>query len=511
MLDMTSLKPDQLTCCGALVALVTAAVLGGCIKHPVEDAPAVEIVEVSRVFPTRLEKDVDILFVIDNSVSMASEQKNLARNFPRLIEALRTDKLAGMIPNVHIGVVSTDLGAGNFTVLQHCETPGGDAGRLQNKPRIAGCTPPKDAWISYVEGKTNIPAGAQDPVERVKEAFSCIAELGTTGCGFEQPLEAARKALDPKLNANPGFLRKDAYLAIVLITDEDDCSSKKPQLYDPNPASFSTLGPSLDFRCFEYGVQCDVNGQQPGTRTNCRPGFDWLHDVDGYVEFFKGLKPPGRVIFSVIAGPTDEVRVISTAQGAEVAKSCRFGNDAEAVPAIRIKAVSDAFDTRGQFSTICTGDFGPALERLGELIVANLHNCIEAPLLTYAGNVACQHGEALGTDTLGQPVSCQEGCLHAADCVVREVPFSSDHPTQDLPRCSPDKFNNTADRDCGGLCPCWRVITKDTCQRGGSAPGYALEILRRGEAPPGTYLTTKCQSSSSGWGSPELASKPQCH
>ncbi|MCK5797977.1 MAG: hypothetical protein KAI47_12365, partial [Deltaproteobacteria bacterium] len=42
-------------------------------------------------YPQNVQKDVDLLFVVDNSGSMAEHQKNLVANFPKLIEALRTD------------------------------------------------------------------------------------------------------------------------------------------------------------------------------------------------------------------------------------------------------------------------------------------------------------------------------------------------------------------------------------------------------------------------------------
>jgi hypothetical protein len=46
-------------------------------------------------FPQTFEKEVDLLFVIDNSTSMEQEQKNLADQFPLLIEGLRSPKLGG--------------------------------------------------------------------------------------------------------------------------------------------------------------------------------------------------------------------------------------------------------------------------------------------------------------------------------------------------------------------------------------------------------------------------------
>jgi hypothetical protein len=67
--------------------------------------------------------EVDILFMVDNSNSMEEEQINLTQNFGRLIDALRSPKLGGpgcsptnrqacKLPNLRIGVISSDLGAG---------------------------------------------------------------------------------------------------------------------------------------------------------------------------------------------------------------------------------------------------------------------------------------------------------------------------------------------------------------------------------------------------------------
>jgi hypothetical protein len=63
----------------------------------------------------------------------------------------------------------------------------------------------------------------------VAGAFSCIAQLGPDGCGYEQSLEAMYRALDPAVN--PGFIRDDAALAVLFITDEDDCSARDTSLY----------------------------------------------------------------------------------------------------------------------------------------------------------------------------------------------------------------------------------------------------------------------------------------
>jgi len=318
-------------------------------------------------------KDVDVLFVVDNSNSMAEEQQNLAQNFPKLMQKLDQ---AGL--DYHVGVVSSDLGAGAYG-LPSCETAGGDGGKLWNKVMVAGCTPPSDPWISKVGGAANVPGGD------VASAFSCIAQIGTGGCGFENTLESARRALDPKLNVNPGFVRQNAALAVVLITDEDDCSAQKPELYDPSQSMpTNPLGPLTSFRCFEFGVKCDINDRtQIGPRQSCQPDYDWLHKVDDYSKYFLGLKPAGRMVLAAIAGPDQPVAVGVDGPNPTLQPSCQSAQG-KAAPAIRIKALTDAMGSAGYFNTgkdgsgastpvnICSSDFSPALSFLGDLLTTKI-------------------------------------------------------------------------------------------------------------------------------------------
>ena len=311
--------------------------------------------------------DVDVLFVVDNSNSMEQEQKNLTANFPKLMDALLQAKM-----DFRVGVTTTDLGAGNYN-LPSCETAGGDKGKLTNKAQVAGCTPPKDAWISYDNGTTNIP-GAGDPKQKAKDAFSCIANVGVGGCGFEQPLEAARRALDPKVNTNPNFVRKEAGLAVVFITDEDDCSAKKDALYDPSQQGLTDpLGPLTSFRCFEFGMTCDVNDRsKTGPRKNCKPSSNaYMNKVSDYATFFKALKPAGNTVVSAISGPTNLVEVALNGSFPTLKPSCQSAAGF-AVPAIRIKALTDSFGKRGSFHSICTNDFSPALKAVGDLVTTQV-------------------------------------------------------------------------------------------------------------------------------------------
>jgi hypothetical protein len=98
------------------------------------------------------------------------------------------------------------------------------------------------------------------------------------------------------------------------------------------------------------------------------------------------LKPEGKLVVSLIAGPATPVTVGVAArvgpqggEGPNLEPSCMSrhvssDDDNEAFPAIRLKAFADAFGPdRSSFTTICPygaeADFTPALEQLGDLVV----------------------------------------------------------------------------------------------------------------------------------------------
>ena len=166
-------------------------------------------------------RNVDLLFLIDDSSSMKLSQDNLRRNFPAFMTALKN--LPGGLPNVHIAIASSDMGAGDGSI-GGCDATSKN-GIFQYAPRgdcaatglAAGAT-----FISDVNGVRNYTGNLED-------VFTCMAALGEDGCGFEHQFAAITRALGADGQAPPvenqGFLRPDAYLAIVMITNEDDCSA----------------------------------------------------------------------------------------------------------------------------------------------------------------------------------------------------------------------------------------------------------------------------------------------
>ena len=170
----------------------------------------------------KINNDLDILFMIDDSSSMTAMQQKLLAQLPTFMNVLEGLPVA---PNLHVAVVSSDMGAKSDATLDSC-TPLGDQGKFFSQPEgtcLATTLTPGDTFISDVDGVSNF----TDPIASV---FQCIGLLGATGCGFEHQLASIDRALGadglgPPPSTNAGFLRPDAYLGIVMLTNEDDCSA----------------------------------------------------------------------------------------------------------------------------------------------------------------------------------------------------------------------------------------------------------------------------------------------
>src|SRR6185503_11912493 len=154
----------------------------------------------------------------------------------------------------------------------------------------------------------------------ITAVFQCIAPIGATGCGFEQQLRSMARGLGadgfmPPAE-NQGFLRPEAYLGIIFITNEDDCSAANNGFYDvaSNANIASGLGPPGNFRCSEFGHLCD--GMPPSrnaptgavtdvvTYNNCVSSENQgqLIPVSAFAAGVKSLKPDpaGQILVASI-------------------------------------------------------------------------------------------------------------------------------------------------------------------------------------------------------------------
>lgn len=153
-------------------------------------------------------RKLDLLIVMDDSGSMAENQQDFAMEFAALTEFATQRGV-----DWRIAVTTTDTDA--------CTTagPNGRFVPLGGVPKVL--TP-------------NTPDLAR--------TFATNVTPGTSGCGTEEGLEAAVRALTPPRSTsdNVGFLRSDAALSVLIVSDENDYSGTEPML--PPPFGSRTLG-----------------------------------------------------------------------------------------------------------------------------------------------------------------------------------------------------------------------------------------------------------------------------
>src|SRR5512138_2421462 len=132
-----------------------------------------------KTFQQSINRNVDMLFLIDDSSSMRLSQANLERNFPTFMTTLRGMPGGPGLPNLHVAVISSDMGAGDGSVAS-CDSTGGKNGIFQYTPRGSCAASPLQAGNTYIIDS----GGQKNYTGAIEDAFTCIAALGETGCGF---------------------------------------------------------------------------------------------------------------------------------------------------------------------------------------------------------------------------------------------------------------------------------------------------------------------------------------
>jgi hypothetical protein len=272
---------------------------------------------------------IDFLFVIDNSGSMGPAQAALAHGLDTLVAGL--DAADGV--SYRIGVTTTDNGN------PLCGSTGPEAGRLQ----LTSCrerqnefifpNPPTDAtevacldicpldeipvvatavegdpelrprpWIEGGAGGTNL-----DGVS-VADALRCVMPQGIAGCGFESPLESSYKALLRSQQVSDGqfgFMRPDAHLVVVFVTDETDCSYTNEAesifynndqdgnevFWEPAPGGVMETDSPTSAVCWNAGIECTG---EPGTNE-----YDECHAANKSIDGVVGVSDDDAVLYPI--------------------------------------------------------------------------------------------------------------------------------------------------------------------------------------------------------------------
>lgn len=219
----------------AIIPAVLAA-LSGCASCDSVPAAAVNDCNPQIVVSAR----TDILFIIDDSGSMAGEQAELAANLSDFIEALLTTSAVNL--DLHVGVTNTSVtnyvggaaqyGANNaagaaFPGIANTPYPAGALVAILQDPEGVGSAGRFNwAFDPFVSTSTWRGLRILSNGPTLGADFKANALQGDWGNGKEQPLAALRLALEKSGpgGVNAGFRRPGARLAVVIITDEDDCS-----------------------------------------------------------------------------------------------------------------------------------------------------------------------------------------------------------------------------------------------------------------------------------------------
>ncbi|MBN1653644.1 MAG: hypothetical protein JXA30_07690 [Deltaproteobacteria bacterium] len=427
--------------------LVAAFLLSGCLDPPLKELNPCLVSGVIIDQDVNKVDKIDMLFVIDNSVSMMQEQEKLRDQIPRMIKVLTTgdkspdngreDNDFPPVKDLHLALVSSDMGLPNIPPEENPDQTGacygtGDDGNFLNDPSLAiaaGMSCPGiggGAYPLFLEHERQDKESAAVTIQRAEAtaaAFGCISFLSTTGCGFEMQLEAPLKALWPSqinnlneeqlalqvkfLAGSQGhgdsdhalFLRGTSYhptqpdqvslLAIIVVTDEEDCSAGAR-----GDLEFLSLN-------FPGGERTDLNLRCYKDTVN-----NWgnKYPVDRYINGFKALRPsyPDLVVFGAIAGipPNieedankdnevteserenyyneilnhDLMQEIPDPDTKNLNYSCTQDDnmdgifETQAFPARRLTEVARGFGATGIIRSICASNFTPAMDAIIDVI-----------------------------------------------------------------------------------------------------------------------------------------------
>jgi hypothetical protein len=265
----------------AAVAMLGAVVSAGCMDRPVApQQPSTSRIGTQIYRASRINK-IDLLFMIDNSMSMADKQEILAAAVPDLVKRFTQPRcldadgnvVAGNadgtcragssrefdpIEDIHVGVITSSLGGRG---ADQCEESAGhkkDMAHLVTRASAGGSvkTYEDKGFIFWDPSQKGKPPGERSATALIEDFTEIVRGAGQDGCGYEASLEAWYRFLvdpapylqmvpvscdpannpadrscrapqgvdEPLLLQRSNFLRQDSLVAIIMLSDENDCS-----------------------------------------------------------------------------------------------------------------------------------------------------------------------------------------------------------------------------------------------------------------------------------------------
>lgn len=364
------------------VGLVSAALLlgGGCFQVAGYDAFTFQEPFRGRLVESKVDK-IDLLFVIDNSRGTADKHEILEETLEafigRLVNPRCVDTTDGTllsqpqhpseacpagqrrelepVRNMHIGIITTSLGGhGADACDEEVDPTVNDRAHLVDRVAVGSDerVPTYEGlgFLAWDPSGQESPPGEDDVGTLVDNLSAIVGGIGERGCGYEAPLEAwyrflvePEPHLDVVVEANvaiptgeddvllaqrAAFVRPDSLLAIVMMTDENDCSirdgggfhlvgrlfqpgSSNPYhlpraraacAIDPNDPCCRSCGQDPGEGCDTANDPCDQGALSPledSINLRCfdqkrRFGTDFLYPADRYVTGLTSEEVPNR-------------------------------------------------------------------------------------------------------------------------------------------------------------------------------------------------------------------------
>jgi hypothetical protein len=229
-----------------------------------------------------------------------------------------------------------------------------------------------------------------DPNPEIAPQAACLAMQGASGCGFEQQLQSAATAL--VVGDQESFLHPTHLLAILMVSDEEDCSME-----------FAYID-GEDKGLFEEDEVAD------NTKLNIACGKhpeDLLPTSHFYDAFVAAKGSPAAVVFAAVVGvpyeeqdPTgaalcqgrgdqlggcldqESMHLVETYDEMEDAYFFQFactrgpeGDEVtEAIPGRRyVELANQYFGNRSFVYSICNADWSPAVVMINDMIISRLY------------------------------------------------------------------------------------------------------------------------------------------
>jgi hypothetical protein len=439
-----------------------SVLLPGCQDYGFEELPRSVIKEKRWSQTISVSSSADILFVVDNSGSMAGEQVQLGESFGSFVSVLN-DKFG---ETFHIAIVTTGMESQNCpacsaSIPGSCINETGENGRFQDRRGHITWTAGEPIFDFVTERECRVVTNDNTNCFYDVGQERGIALVGTTGCGFERGLAPLIPALDSLRGSyNAGFLREDATLAVIIISDEDDCGEvgdiHENTVDMGNVCYFASKGVGPEPGNEVYTPMTYHPGdpeQRPYMLTPVEEYYDFLvNDVKG------GRK--GMVKFAAIVGMTDvnnpsttEINYSWDGRRWEIDDACNTPNCTGAFcfaePGTRYIKLAQLFGVgqNGFLDTICQESFSDTMEDLGTFVACPRQFKLSEPPLDPSLASILINGEQVPLHSCSIPgrletcsgpgdASCSQG-----NCVRTWIYCAVGDPS---PECQGLDYNNAA-------------------------------------------------------------------